>query len=433
MRPVKEVKDMRSQRSLVKRVAAYGGIMVFLVMALEVMIMISPFAFFFYSVFSPVFNFLGQHAATRWATSFFLPHMILPPTLFLKVVRIAGSVFFLVGFFAFVVCALQVYLGKIFKWGIAEKGIYRYIRHPQYLSLALWGAGMAILWPRFIVLVTLALMLILYYFLAKDEERRMLNQYGESYENYMKTTGRFFPRALERPFASLEKKMSPALTYLAVPVLIVTLVMGTGVLLRAVTLASLPYTVRDNLTLVPILPEDSQLDAKALSGILTGVHDAKVPFIASDKSYLGYVMPPDYIMQGMIADTGGHSHLYKQHHTVALITDWVLHPFAHLRRPPAAQMAAMHGVDPALARRHHCPLGIDQTNLQCNECPYRRVILVETDSPAGGRLAGSAALGVEVARTPVGFVDLNVQTGKIVKAARVATGTAWKDVPTPEI
>jgi hypothetical protein len=40
-------------------------------MAFEVMIMISPFAFFFYSVFAPVFNFLGQHAATKWTTRFF--------------------------------------------------------------------------------------------------------------------------------------------------------------------------------------------------------------------------------------------------------------------------------------------------------------------------------------------------------------------------
>ena len=139
---------MSRNRSLAKRIAATGGILFFFVMAFEVMIMISPFAFFFYSVFSPIFNFLDQHAATRWATLFFLPHMILPPTLFLKSIRVAGSVLFLLGLFTFVVCALQVYLGKIFKWGIAAKGLYRYIRHPQYLALGIWGAGMAILWPQ---------------------------------------------------------------------------------------------------------------------------------------------------------------------------------------------------------------------------------------------------------------------------------------------
>jgi len=50
-------------------------------------------------------------------------------------------------------------------------------------------------------------------------------------------------------------------------------------------------------------------------------------------------MPPDYVMQGMIADTGDEFHLHKQQHTLALITDWGIHPFEHLRCSPAAQMA----------------------------------------------------------------------------------------------
>ncbi len=200
---------MSDDRSLAKRIAAAGGILFFFIMAFEVMIMISPFAFFFYSVFSPVFNFLEQHTATRWATLFFLPHMILPPTLFLKSVRVAGSVLFLLGLATFTVCALQVYLGKIFKWGIAHRGLYSYIRHPQYLALGLWGMGMAILWPRFIVLATLSVMFVLYYFLAKDEERRMLSLYGESYQDFMARTGMFLPKALEAPFVALGQPAFP--------------------------------------------------------------------------------------------------------------------------------------------------------------------------------------------------------------------------------
>ena len=178
-------------------IAGRGSIIVFFIMAFEVMIMISPFAFFFYSVFNPVFKWLNQYTATKWLTSFFLPHMIFPPTSLLKTVRILGSIFFIIGGLSFITCALQVYLGKIFKWGIANKGLYTYIRHPQYLSLGIWGIGMSILWPRFIVLASLSLMFILYYFLAKDEERRMLSQYGDSYKQYMNNTGMFFPGFLE--------------------------------------------------------------------------------------------------------------------------------------------------------------------------------------------------------------------------------------------
>ena len=47
----------------------------------------------------------------------------------------------------------------------------------------------------------------------------------------------------------------------------------------------------------------ARLDGQALDGILAAVHTGEVPFVAAGKSYLGYVMPPDYIMQGMIADS----------------------------------------------------------------------------------------------------------------------------------
>lgn len=142
-----------------ERAAARAGIIVFFIMAFEVMIMISPFAFFFYSVFNPFLHWLDRCAVTRWLTAFFLPHMVLPPTLFLKAVRIFGSILFAAGCTTFIVCALQVYSGKIFKRGIAQKGLYRRIRHPQYLALGLWGMGMAILWARLLVLASLSLRL----------------------------------------------------------------------------------------------------------------------------------------------------------------------------------------------------------------------------------------------------------------------------------
>ena len=426
---------MSDHGSWAKRVAATGGILFFFVMAFEVMIMISPFAFFFYSVFSPIFNFLDAHAATRWATVFFLPHMILPPTLFLKSVRVAGSVFFLLGLVTFVVCALQVYLGKIFKWGIADKGLYRYIRHPQYLALGIWGTGMAILWPRFIVLATLSLMFILYYFLAKDEERRMSSLYGDSYQKYMAETGMFLPKWVGAPFAALGRRIFPTTTvkYLAVPVLIVALVMGSGFVLRKITLSSLPLDSRANLTLVSILPEDASLENHALKEILAAAAAGRIPFFQGNSDYLGYFMPADYIMQGMIADTGGHFHLFKKHHTVALITDWVFHPFSHLRRPPAAMMAAMHGVDPKVARRHHCPVGINQADLNCDTCTIRRVILIKVTPPMGQSGSGTALLAAGATHTPVGFIDLDTSTGKILDAKPVGPSTAWKHVPTPEI
>jgi protein-S-isoprenylcysteine O-methyltransferase Ste14 len=415
------------------KISAFASILVFFVVAFEIMIMISPFAFFFYSVFNPIFNWLGQFAATRWLTAFFLPHMILPPTLFLKTIRISGSAFFILGALVFIVCALQIYLGKLFKRGVADKGLYRYVRHPQYLALGVWGIGMSILWPRFIVLATLSLMFILYYFLAKDEERRMSNRYGESYETYLKNTGMFFPKSVEGFFSFMGRFVPrPPLNYAVIPVMIIIAVLGSGFVLREITLASLPFESKDNLTIVSILPEDSESGANAIAGILNGEHDGKIS-LSADKDYLGYLMPADYIMQGMIANTGGEFHLYKQHNTLAMIWEWVLHPFEHLRASPSFHMAQMRDVDPSVARRHHCPIGIDDPGLDCSTCPYRRVIIDEVALHPEKHASGSELLSFNAVRTPVYAVDLNTLTGEIVKIVPVEKATAWADVPTPSI
>jgi protein-S-isoprenylcysteine O-methyltransferase Ste14 len=418
-----------------KKLAFLGALGLFLLAALEVVIMISPFAFFFYSVFNPIFHFLSQSSYTRWTTMFFLPHMILPPTPFLQAVRVLGSIFFVFGLVTFLICALQVYLGKIFKWGIASRGLYRYIRHPQYLALAICGIGMAILWPRFIVLVTLSLMFLLYYFLAKDEEKRMVAAYGDSYEKYLATSGMFLPLAIEKPISTLFNRMAPTplLKSLSITIIIFTCVIGTGFLLRGITLHSLPLAAKDNITAVPILPEDSLFGDEIVKVIADNSVPAHIPFLENDKTYLGYVMPVDYIMQGMIADTGGHFHLFKKHNTLVLITDWVLHPFEHLRRPPAAHMAAEHGTDPQVARRHHCPLQIQQDDMECDKCSFRRVILVEIDGNTKDPRHGVNVFSLNARRTPVGYLDINTETGEIITIKKVGASTAWKDVPTPEI
>ena len=418
-----------SVKEWVKSIVAQGGILVFFIMAFEVMIMISPFAFFFYSVFNPIFHWLDAYTMTRWLTHFFLPHMILPPTLLLKIIRILGSALFVLGSVTFIICALQVYLGKIFKWGIANRGFYRFVRHPQYTSLGIWGVGMAILWPRFIVLATLSIMFILYYFLAKDEEGRMIRQYKDSYMEYMRNTGMFFPRMWKTESqASLSTNLiQPKNIFTLLSVVVV--VIGTGFLCRSVTLNSLQLKSKDNVTLVSIMPEDSKQEQVALNAIQYG----GVEFLNKSKDYLGYEMPVDYIMQGMIANTGSEHHLYKQHHTVGFIVDWVLHPFEHLRRSPSAHMAKIRNVDPAMARRHHCPLGINDPNMDCNNCKYRRIVFVEVDNPSNNHISGKELFAFNTRRTPIGFIDIDTKTGEIINKNRVDSKTAWSDVPTPAI
>jgi hypothetical protein len=221
------------------------------------------------------------------------------------------------------------------------------------------------------------------------------------------------------------------LRYVIVPLSIIVVVLGIGVVLRGVTLHSLAFETRDNLTLVPILPEDGPLSNAVLSGLTKNNREAEAG-VVGDRDYLGYVMPVDYIMQGMIADTGTEFHLYKQHHTVMMISEWVLHPFQHLRASPSLHMAQMFNVDPAVARRHHCPIEKKTPDGDCNSCEYRRVALVEIEH-GGGHISGSALLGVNTTRVPVAFVDVNVKTGEIAGIVRVKNTSAWENVPTPGI
>jgi hypothetical protein len=276
-------------------------------------------------------------------------------------------------------------------------------------------------------------MFVLYYVLAKDEEKRMRNLYGESYEKYMSNTGMFLPKKVERYFSFMSHVIPKSpLRHVVVSMLIITAVIGSGFVLRTITLRSLPFEANTNLTILSLLPEDAAMNASAIQTILQGERDGKIK-LSDNNNYLAYMMPADYIMQGMIADTGGEFHLFKQHNTFAMISEWVLHPFEHLRNSPSFHMAKMHNVDPSIARRHHCPINIDEPALDCNACPYRRVIIDEVENVNGKRLSGSALLSFGATRTPLYAIDLNARTGAIVNVVPVKRATAWVDVPTPSI
>src|SRR5512136_2422414 len=87
--------------SMGKRFAAGSAIFLSFIVAFEIAIMIDPFAFFFYSVVNPFLLALNQSSMTRWHTAFFLPLMVVPPNGTLMVIRISGSVFFVVGMLIF--------------------------------------------------------------------------------------------------------------------------------------------------------------------------------------------------------------------------------------------------------------------------------------------------------------------------------------------
>lgn len=74
-------------------------------------------------------------------------------------------------------------------------GIYKKIRHPMYTSIWLWCIAQALLLPNYIAGFSGIISFALLYFLRVDnEEKMMLEQFGEDYERYMQNTGRLLPK-----------------------------------------------------------------------------------------------------------------------------------------------------------------------------------------------------------------------------------------------
>ncbi|HWU38323.1 MAG TPA: methyltransferase [Candidatus Acidoferrum sp.] len=381
-----------------------SAIVLYFIIALEFLIMISPFAGLFYSVFNPLLVAAGSHPATRWLSAFFLPHMVVPPNALLQFIRILGSVLLVLGMATFLVCAVQVYAHKLLSKGAALKGLYAVMRHPQYLALGLTGLGLSILWPRFLVVVLWLVMMLLYYLLAVDEERRMLKAYPETYAAYRERTGMFLPQ-------SFEQRVMPrtGAGKVASFILVWALVLGGAFAFRAYTVNHLPVWTDGNAVALAINPTDVPMMEHRLPDILN------LPEVQSrlesGQRYLIYFLPPNYIMQGLIADTGGEWRLYKQHHTVQMITDWILHPFGHLTEG--------HGTHPATgAPAHLIAQGLE-----------RRLVFVKVSGTTGQTPFDVFAIGAE--RSPQFLLDVQVHALTIQDVKDLPEDTAWMNVPTP--
>jgi protein-S-isoprenylcysteine O-methyltransferase Ste14 len=409
----------RSNGGLGRRIAARGAIFLSFIVAFEIAIMISPFAFFFYSVFNPFLLALNQSSLTRWLTAFFLPHMVAPPNEVLTLIRISGSVLFVIGMLIFLVCALQVYLGRLLKKGVATKGLYTFIRHPQYLGLGMAALGLAILWPRFLTLVLFAVMLFLYYLLAKDEERRMINRFGERYIAYMKRTGMFLPHFIGRVLPKSQEPQRLTLGKASITLLaLLVVIIGSGFIGRAYTVRHLPMEQIDHIDVIVITTEDLPAASQLLPAVLQDpAISSKLKPIENSKGQrlLAYFIPIDYVMQGMIADTGSEWKLFEHHKTMGMITEYVFHPFAHLTG----------------GHSHHS--GKQGHNPSMHDSPImkRRIIFIEISNNHGELKSRLDDFDINTFRRPLFFVDVHLHTAEILQMKDTPSGSGWGTVPTP--
>jgi protein-S-isoprenylcysteine O-methyltransferase Ste14 len=76
---------------------------------------------------------------------------------------------------------------------LVTSGLYRYIRHPLYLSLILGGAGAFLKNPSFAALALVVAAVGFIVMTAKREEDENREHFGPAYDDYVKRTKMFVP------------------------------------------------------------------------------------------------------------------------------------------------------------------------------------------------------------------------------------------------
>ncbi|MEE9234394.1 MAG: hypothetical protein V3U28_03015 [Candidatus Acidoferrales bacterium] len=220
----------------------YGAVVVVGLGAAEVLIMISPFMGFFYASlrFESVLGVLSASRWTAWLDGFFLNHAVVTDSLLLEGQRRVGVWLFVGGLAGFLISAFQVYGNKLLKRGVARGLLYRLVRHPQYLCLGIAGWGLLTMWPRFLLLGLWVTMLFLYAGLARFEEHRMEERFGEDYRRFAATRGAFLPGSpVRRLFVATMGRLRPrGLGWAAAYVVSLALAFSLGLVLRAHVRAS---------------------------------------------------------------------------------------------------------------------------------------------------------------------------------------------------
>ncbi len=97
---------------------------------------------------------------------------------------------------------------------LATSGLYRYVRHPQYVGFIAIMLGFLLEWPTLLTIVMFPVLVTMYVRLARWEEQEVAADFGEEYLRYTNATPAFIPRlTVPRPLRRAPKsKPTPTLS-----------------------------------------------------------------------------------------------------------------------------------------------------------------------------------------------------------------------------
>jgi len=304
-------------------------ILFYALVMMEGILMASPFGLFLYSFYDPFLAGMRKSILTAWVAAFFLPQSVYETSSpFIDFIRWYGQYLFYLGLLGFFVFAIQIYWAKLKRKGMVSSFVYSYIRHPQYLFFMLSGAGLLFMWPRMMMLVLFVIMGIVYFYLAKFEENKMLAQHPE-YAEYMRNTAMFIPG---NPGGRIYKVLlgwipNQKLGQVISVALIVCLVFGGAIGLRNHSIASLSTAeiVDKNILTISIFPHNKKYMRDIVNKSIAHESIHKALAEQGNVSYTAHILPINYGMLGKFSEINAETReiIVESFHNRSSLRDWL--------------------------------------------------------------------------------------------------------------
>lgn len=366
------------------RSASLSAWSLYALIVLEILFMVSPFAAYYYAGYGVPLNALADHPWTAWLTWQVLPHFTHSSSVLANSLILMAWPMILLGLLLFALGCVQIYGARFRGRGAVTSGLYRSVRHPQYLALALVGFGAMLYWSRFLVVAAYVLMLTCYGILARIEEARCLRRFGAAYAAYLAKTGRFLPRRWEQALATrlprlrVRGRLARGFALAGLIGILLAVALTGAWLLRQHVLASLQVGYSGDTTAVYLAPLE-RADRERVLELVT----ARFP----DAGTLLYIVPEHWTVPelGLVGSS-------------AAVTD-------------GFSSATTHGNRGGFDRTRIRVLGTDP----------------ELSSPAA---PGTVLLGHVVRVAPRTLLTVDLTTGEVTEAGAPGPGY-WQDVVVP--